>query len=242
MKILFLLLVGVSVGFPVATAGLPVAVAGTEISGGGGNGAVAEFLRLGTDSLHTLANRSDTLELTRNFDPGLAARIFATTRVESTKEDLTLLGQDVTAINYPGENRIVFEEHAWARLDKTGKLQLVLHEIVGLTHRKAVNDGDYRVSKALTELTLRTGVENVALALALANSYQSERPRVQTNRTKVVGPYTDWSGDDGIITEVYVQTFENASPQAVRIYRVYEDATGGVVKVEMVGAEGPVGP
>lgn len=48
-------------------------------------------------------------------------------------------------------------------------------------------------------------------------------------------------GEPGLVTRVYVQTFENSSAKSVRIYHVFEDVTGAVIKSELVDMEGPVG-
>jgi hypothetical protein len=218
-----------------------ISFAGTEISGGGGNGAVAEFKYIGIRALSVLANRSDTQQLTKDFNAASALSVFKKTDVQITKKDLKLNGVDVAAINYPTPNQIIFEIASWDKLSDVSKIQLVIHEIIGLTHRNVLDDSNYEASRTLTLLVLRTGVENVALALATANYYRADQPRVQTERTRVLPVVKDAYGEPLETTEVYVQTFENSSNESVRIYHVIQDITGAVIKAELVGSEGPVG-
>ena len=216
--------------------------AGTEISGGGGNGAVAEFKNIGMKALTVLANRADTQKVMLDFNAMKALSVFKNTDVQITKKDLTLSGVDVAAINYPDSNQIIFEIASWDKLSDVSKIQLVIHEIIGLTHRNVLDDSNYEASRALTSLVLRSGVENVALNLAIANFYLADKPRVQTERTRLLPVVNDEFGEPLQTTEVYVQTFENSSSESVRIYHVIQDVTGAVIKAELVGSEGMIGP
>jgi hypothetical protein len=78
--------------------------------------------------------------------------------------------------------------------------------------------------------------------MAKANYDRTRRPQVLSKRTRTVARPADAAGGRGTITEVYVQTFENGSPKSIRIYQIHEDASGSVLKAEMTGTEGPVGP
>lgn len=224
---------------------LPSAYAGVEISGGGGNGHVGEFTDLARYSLGLLEQKGVYVVHGEQLDPRMMLKKLNESKITSTTQELILDGERVHAINYPSKAQIVFNEPVWIQLKHMERVRLVLHELIRLTFGDSVNDKNYKYSGALVELLKSYTVEDVALAAAKAGSGRPHMVKIQSHRTKRESYKTMPRIDPsmlGYVYTIYVQTYENSSADAVRIYKVWEDETGAVVRTEMVGGEGPIGP
>lgn len=218
--------------------------AGVEISGGGGNGHVGEFRHIGRNALKLLEQKGVSRVLNLSLEPRFMLTKFNETRITSTREALFVDGQRVHAINYPSTNSVVFNELDWRGLRYAQKQRLVLHEVIRLAYGTDQDKG-YMYSDEMVATLKTFTVEDVALTMARSGSAQPNRVKIQSKRTHRESYKTMPEVDgtmEGYVYTIYVQTFENSSPEAVRIYRIWEDETGAVVKTEIVGGEGPIGP
>ncbi|MBX2987738.1 MAG: hypothetical protein KF802_07550 [Bdellovibrionaceae bacterium] len=220
-----------------------VAFAGGETSGGGGNGFAAEFRRFAQQASQAMFEHQVIQVQGRNFDFRAFRAGVDSAAIVATRDRLVLNGLPVSAINYPLKNTIVFNVDDWAKLSQDSKIQLVIHEFLGLKYSNTINDSDYRWSADLLNLTKTFTVESVALDMARAGHASGFRMRLIPQRTKVIHRAP---GKDGIssyqVTEVAIQTFENSSPTSVRIFRItFYDALG-VTKAELFKLEGAAGP
>lgn len=215
---------------------------GIEISGGGGgNSSAAEFFKIATDSLRILKNRNYERAYLSHFNLALIDNKIFDLKVIVYDEPLTLNGNRVTAINTQSTNTIHLYKYDWINLNYRAKVQLVIHELLGLTHGGLINDSSYTYSKLLAESVLTQNIENIALTIAESNYYQSTRPIVDTTRTYIIQTYYD-EGEEITVSRVYVKTFENGSDLSVRVYEFEEDHTGSIIKITYVDSEGLVGP
>lgn len=212
---------------------------GTEVSGGGGDGELSEFRAIAFESLGKLFKLGFKVIETSKFNAKQAIEFMKSTDIEIVDLPIVLNGRTVTAVNYPSINKIILNRLNWNNLPQRSKKQLVLHEIIGLTHRGIIDDSNYFVSSILLAALNKSSIEEAVVALAAANSYIGNKAKVQSDRTNIVSKL---NSEGGITTEVYVQTFENSSPQSVRIYHVVEDVTGAIVKIILFSSEGPIGP
>jgi len=128
---------------PVHSSRSPSAAFGGS-DGGGGNGEIAEFytlVRLMAVAYKVVHSRTALGSRSTQIEP-----LYKKLKVEQTKEDLLLKGARVEAINYPSQGLIVFNSVAWGMKSQEEKLQLVVHEVLGLLK---VDDPKYEVSSAI---------------------------------------------------------------------------------------------
>ncbi len=219
------------------------AVCGRESGGGGGNGFVAEFRRLGEQAGQAFFEHQSIDLSGRSFDHRVFRSAIKAVALEPTRRKLVLKGQRVSAINYPALNKVIFNVADWAKLDRDAKMQLVIHELLGLRYRGEFDDGSYEHSRVLLDLTRQFTFESVALAAARAGNAFDYKMKLIPERTKILSEMPD---SDGLgherITEVAVRTFEHSSAKAARIYHVHSHDMLGVRKVELVRLEGGAGP
>jgi len=114
---------------------------GGESSGGGGNASTGEFQMIAIWALNTLSQRGEININQRTVDVSAMSRLVTQTKIQSTDEKLVLNGMPVSAINYPAEKRIIFNEDTWKSLDQQAKMQLCLHEYWGLAFADHQDDG-----------------------------------------------------------------------------------------------------
>jgi hypothetical protein len=131
------------------------AFAGPRIIGNGGDVHALEFVTTAQQVLSYLQKFKF-----EGLDTKALGQAIDSAKVESTEEPLKLNGMDKDAINYPTENRIVFNSKRWGSLATNERLALVLHEYLGLLGK---NDANYQFSKLLLQdMTLR-GASEVAI-------------------------------------------------------------------------------
>lgn len=100
------------------------------VDAGGGNLDVAEFYLIARAVAANYLSYSSTTDLDgkgQQFAP-LVRKL----TVEESKEDLFNKGQLVDAINYPTDNKIVFNSKSWTQRTLLKKVELVVHELLGL--------------------------------------------------------------------------------------------------------------
>lgn len=110
----------------------------TKIVGNGGDVAALEFVAVANEVYEYLVRR-DVQDIKL---PELRRSILQA-KVESTDKKLSLDGVPKDAINYPSENRIIFNRIRWNEMSEAQKPALVLHEYLGLIQ---VNDASYKYS------------------------------------------------------------------------------------------------
>lgn len=216
---------------------------GGESSVGGGNAEKAEYISITKNALARLASRGNLQLKGIKIEVALMSAKFKSTKVEPTQEKLALNGQPKQALNYPNENRIKFNQDEWKTLSLEKKTLLAIHELWGLSFPK-LSDENYDFSRPLVDVVRDVTAEDVAVAMAKAGNLRADLVKAQGARTKV-SQYNSNSDDPtmiGLRFKIHVQTFENSSPNAVRIYMVSTDETGAVIDAKLIGSEGPVGP
>lgn len=117
------------------------AYAGPRVIGNGGDIYALQFVSYADKVLLYLRN-SNVIGL----DLKALAKVIETAVVESRTEPLKIKGVDKDAINYPSENRIIFNRNRWSSMINDERLALVLHEYLGLLGKEDVN---YAYSKLL---------------------------------------------------------------------------------------------
>lgn len=113
--------------------------AGPRTIGNGGDGYSLQFVT----SAQTVLSYLQKYQF-EGIDTNALAKTIDSAKVESTDEDLKLNGMNKDAINYPSENRIVFNRARWNSLAGKERLALVLHEYLGLL---GTDDTNYQLSK-----------------------------------------------------------------------------------------------
>ena len=115
---------------------------GASSGGGGGDGYAAEFVHTAISIYAMLKRQKKPL-----VNPDQFKMAFDHTRVFS-KKALSLNGQEVDAINYPDDHRIVVSRARWKELSEQprNKLVLVAHEYFGIM---GLNDKSYQLSKSI---------------------------------------------------------------------------------------------
>lgn len=200
-------------------------LAGTESSGGGGDASVAEFLRLGQKAYDAFFNHQLMTLEGKYFDHRPFKEALATVTLVTTKDSLVLKGKNVTAINYPTENKIILSEPGWQQLDVDTKMQLVIHEFLGLKYRSIFDDSNYVYSRILLEATKQFTYELAALALARAGAANDFQMKIIPHLTKVTKIQDPEEPHETEIYEVHIQTEPDCSS-----HRIYEiEVIGGLV-------------
>lgn len=133
------------------------ASAGPRVVGNGGDAYALQFIIFAQKVLLYLQNSN-----IKGLDTLALAKIIESAKVESTTRTLTLDGMTKDAINYPSEQRIVFNRDRWVTLLSEERLALVLHEYLGLL---GVEQANYEYSKLLlkdmtTIQRIRPGSDN----------------------------------------------------------------------------------
>lgn len=134
-------------------------VHGGESSGGGGNSSAGEFMMIATWTLNTLSQRGEIQINNRIVDVSAMSRLVAQAKIQPTDEKLILNGTPVSAINYPNQKRIIFNQDTWDSLDRRSKIQLCLHEFWGLAFSDHQDD-NYAFSSALVDIISAVSFEN----------------------------------------------------------------------------------
>lgn len=168
-----------------------------KIVGNGGDTYAVEFVSIATDVLeYVQVNDSETYELLKN--------VLKTTKVESTDQYLVLDGVPKEAINYPSENRIIFNRAAWSNAKESYKPVFVLHEYLGVV---GIDDSSY------------------AHSTALMKGFGFGK-----NMTEVEGPFTvNFATNTQYLLNAYV-TIENFGPKSWQ-YRADEEQIHLVVEL-----------
>ena len=117
------------------------AVAGPRIIGNGGDVYALQFISYGEKILLYLQNSQ-----LNAIDTVTLGKIINSAQVESTTKTLKLNGMDKDAINYPAEQKIIFNRARWGSMSSEERLALVLHEYLGLMGKEQAN---YEFSKLL---------------------------------------------------------------------------------------------
>lgn len=115
--------------------------AGPRVIGNGGDIYALQFISYADKILLYLQNSN-----VKELDLQALAKVIETAVVESRMEPLKLRGFDKDAINYPLENRIIFNSKRWSSMINEERLALVLHEYLGLLGKE---DANYSYSKLL---------------------------------------------------------------------------------------------
>jgi len=149
------------------------AVIGTE-SGGGGNGYAAEFVRLASFGLDSLARQGDEVINSQRVDLSAMGRALLTANIQFTKQDLILNGKRVHAINEPAKGLITVNETSWKSLDDSTKMQLAFHELWGLSFHDHKDDS-YVFSTAMVARIRDAGFTNPSKVIALLTNNQNGR-------------------------------------------------------------------
>ncbi|HWU42309.1 MAG TPA: hypothetical protein VN132_02685, partial [Bdellovibrio sp.] len=132
---------------------------GGESSGGGGNSSAAEFQMIGVWTVNALSQRGEIRIKNRLINLSAMSLSLMKLKIQPTDENLVLNGAPVSAINYPEQHLIVFNEDNWKSLDRIGKMQLCLHEIWGLTFADHADD-NYIFSAELARMVSASSFEN----------------------------------------------------------------------------------
>lgn len=124
------------------------AIAGGTV-GNGGDGVSAEFVLTAQTAVELI--KSSVVNDVKGFKMNAFIGAVATTKVNSA-DSLTLNGNEVDAINYPQEKKLVVNRSRWALLrseDQTvPRFMLVLHEYLWLS---GSDDSSYKISKTLIQ-------------------------------------------------------------------------------------------
>lgn len=215
---------------------------GRESGGGGGNSAEAEFRRFAEQAAEAFFERQVITLMGKDFNHKVFRTSLKNIKLTATDQILVLNGKKVSAINYPQRNEIVFNQKNWMSLQADTKMQLVIHEMLGLKYRGVFDDSDYAYSQLLLVITKNFTVESVALSMARAGHPLAAHMRIIPTRTRVVAEKPDELGlGNFITTEVAIQTFENGSKTSVRVYHVTVYDIGGVTDAKLVATEGAAG-
>jgi hypothetical protein len=120
---------------------------------GGGDAATIEFIALQDQfisQLENLASNEGREKLSsRGIDIDKILRLKNQMKIDSfsiNQKKLEIDGKEVSAINYPDARSIEFQLERWDRIDSTTKMQLVIHETLGLAR---IPDSDYKFSQFL---------------------------------------------------------------------------------------------
>ena len=216
--------------------------AGRESGAGGGNGFEGEMRRY-CERFYEAVFEVQSVEVDgKKFDWRPLNEVLRKLHVNSTKKNLVVRNKSVTAINYPRASLIVFNSDAWSKLDSTAKMQLTIHELLGLRYRSSFDDTDFHISSVLLKVTQSFTVERVALAMARAGNAYGYLMKVIPERTKLIERKADSEGLGNVtVTEVAIQTFENSSNTSIRVYRIKEHDMVGTLSAELDHLEGAAG-
>jgi hypothetical protein len=108
----------------------------------GGNGFTAEFISYATEATNIIESEGGIYWNQRLVSKSVE-RLKATLSkmvVEATTKTLTNKNKPVSALNYPLNGTVIFNENDWKVLNSDGKLQLAMHEILSLTFLKTELD------------------------------------------------------------------------------------------------------
>ncbi len=114
---------------------------GPRVIGNGGDTYALQFVTFAQNILLYLQNSN-----IKGLDTEALSQVIEKTHVESTTKELKLNGLEKDAINYPSENRIIFNRTRWTAMVMDERLALVLHEYLGLL---GVEDASYKYSRLL---------------------------------------------------------------------------------------------
>jgi len=117
------------------------ASAGPRIIGNGGDVHALQFIVFAQRVLLYLQNSE-----IEGVDAVALEKIIESAKVESTNRTLTLNGMPKDALNFPSEQKIVFNRQRWSSMLSEERLALVLHEYLGLL---GVEQANYEHSKLL---------------------------------------------------------------------------------------------
>lgn len=117
--------------------------------GGGGNMDVAAFYQTAESALQALIPYSPALIAGQSIDFSKLLSTLKTTTVHATTQNLTLNGAKVDAINYPDAGEINFNQVRWESMTSGQKVQLVIHEMIGVSR---LIDQNYQVSSAAIQM------------------------------------------------------------------------------------------
>jgi len=119
--------------------------------GGGGDSVAAEFAKITDEAIGRISVARPVYVQGFYVDEGRLQSKFDVAKIRSVKGPLLLQGKVVVAINYPVRNEIIIDREKWPTLDGDAKLQLVIHEFLGLTFPE-ISDANYRYSRELADL------------------------------------------------------------------------------------------
>ena len=120
---------------------------GGDHAGNGGDSIAIKVKVIGARLVAELRYASKKMPL--QIDVDKLKTILESSKIETTKKDLILNGKRKDAINYPNENRIIFNATSWRLLSIQDKRMLVLHELLGLL---GVDDKQYEITMALEKV------------------------------------------------------------------------------------------
>ncbi|MEK2690389.1 hypothetical protein [Bdellovibrio sp. GT3] len=120
------------------------AQAGPRVVGNGGDHVSLEFVELARQVYYKILYSEH-----KDFDVDSLEAAIASTKIQSTDEQLILDGVPKDAINYPSQKRIIFNRKAWSQMNLELRSLLVLHEYLGVM---GINDSTYSVSTRLLQI------------------------------------------------------------------------------------------
>jgi len=138
---------------------------------GGGNMEVAAFYKTGDAVLAALLPLSPVAVASQKLNIPALQNIFKNTKLFARSKTLHLNGAVVDAINDPVNNTIEFSQKRWKELDNEYRVQLVIHEILGLAR---IPDVGYLVSLGAIQV-IGTGTDFNAGGLSSDNICEETR-------------------------------------------------------------------
>lgn len=167
--------------------------AGPRVIGNGGDVYALQFVSYANKILLYLQNSQ-----VEGLDIKTLSKAIESAKVESTTKDLKLNGMDKDAINYPTQNRIVFNQKRWSSMLNDERLALVLHEYLGLIGKE---DANYQFSKlVLKDMTtisrVRPGSDSSWLLCqddSLVMNVYEHRQKEDTRRMDLVLLWGGWA-------------------------------------------------
>lgn len=118
---------------------------------GGGHPAAAEFASLANRMIAKIDLLSPVIIQSFRIDANRLLESYSRVKLFTVNHALQLDGNSVAAINDPQKMEIYFNENVWSELDEDQKLQLVIHEFLGLTFAE-ISDLNYSYSSQLLHL------------------------------------------------------------------------------------------
>lgn len=168
----------------------PVCFAGPEGvgHGGGGDPVAADFAKVAQDAINAMSTLRPVYVVGSHIDESRLQEKFAIASIKSVKGPLVLDGKTVIAINYPDKNEIVIDRSKWPSLGGDDKVQLAIHEFLGLTFPE-ISDANYQYSRELADR-----VQALSREIKLFARLTAKRVNDSDENGAVLGETINWVG------------------------------------------------